>query len=147
MDIFRSRTRPKGGRRRRRRGLLRIFRIPCSEKKRTFGVSMRFEFLPVGVGAFDDPETIRFLLRIGVSMRLNILPVGTGVLDGPKNERIFNLQPAIICSRIKSKICCFSDRRGRRSLQGLMVIGRKSVVTKFTVTSILDRRGDHWSSV
>jgi len=35
----------------------------------------------------DDPETIRFLLRIGVLLRLNILPVGTGVLDGPETIR------------------------------------------------------------
>ena len=34
-----------------------------------------------------------------------------------KKEKILNLQPAIICSRIKSKICCFSGRRGRRPLQ------------------------------
>ena len=102
----------------RRWGLLTIFHIPCAEKKRTFGVSMRFDFLPVG----------------------------TGVLDGPKNEKLFNLQPAIICSRIKSKICCFPGRRGRRPLQGLRKIERKSVATKFTVISILDRRGDHRSS-
>ena len=48
---------------------------------------MRFKFLPVGVGAFDDPETIRFSLRIGVLMQLNILPVGTGVLDGPESNK------------------------------------------------------------
>ena len=48
---------------------------------------MRFEFLPVGGGAFDDPETIRFSLRIGVLMQLNILPVGTGVLDGPESNK------------------------------------------------------------
>ena len=35
----------------------------------------------------DDPETIRFLLRIGVLLRLNILPVGTGVLDGPESNK------------------------------------------------------------
>ena len=35
----------------------------------------------------------------------------------PGNERIFNLQPAMIGSHVKSKICCFPDRRGRRSLQ------------------------------
>ena len=39
------------------------------------------------------------------------------------------------------KILSFPDRRGRRSLQGLRGIGRKSVAANFTVTSILDRRG------
>jgi len=38
----------------------------------------------------------------------------------PGNERIFNLHPAIIGSHVKSKICCFPDRRGRRSLQAKM---------------------------
>ena len=59
-----------------------------------------------------------------------------------KKEKILNLHPAIIGSHIKSKICCFPDRRGRRSLQGLRGIGRKGIATKLTVTSILDRRGD-----
>ena len=94
VDVFRSRTRPQGGRRRRRRGLLRIFgvtlsggepasrsrsfatqeqnrgakrrrglltifHILCAEKKRMFGVSMRFEFLPVGVERNRIKERIR----------------------------------------------------------------------------------------
>ena len=34
-----------------------------------------------------------------------------------ENEKILKLHPAIIGSHVKSKICCFLDRRGRRSLQ------------------------------
>ena len=35
----------------------------------------------------DDPETIKFSLRIGVLMRLNILPVGVDVLDDPRSNK------------------------------------------------------------
>ena len=34
----------------------------------------------------DAPETIRFSLRIGVLPRFEFLPVGTGVLDGPETK-------------------------------------------------------------
>ena len=41
-------------------------------------------FLPVGTGVLDGPETIRFSLRIGVLTRLDFLPVGGDVLDAPR---------------------------------------------------------------
>ena len=85
--------------------------------------------------------TIKFPFRIGVLMRFKNFACRDRRPRRSENERILKLHPAIICSHIKSKICCFPDRRGRRSLQGLRGIGRKSVATKFTVTFIVDRRG------
>ena len=41
----------------------------------------------VGGDVLDAPETIRFSLRIGVLMRFEFLPVGTGVLDGPESNK------------------------------------------------------------
>ena len=70
----------------------------------------------------DDPETIRFSLRIGVLMRFEFFACRDRRPRRPGNERIFNLQPAMIGSRIKSKICCFSGRRGRRPLQAKIQI-------------------------
>ena len=41
----------------------------------------------VGTGVPDGPETIRFSLRIGVSMRFEFLPVGVDVLDDPRSNK------------------------------------------------------------
>ena len=74
---------------------------------------MRFEFLPVGTGVLDGPETIRSSLRIGVSMRFEFLPVGVDVLDDPRS----NFKRLQIIAGCKLKILSFPGRRGRRPLQ------------------------------
>ena len=48
---------------------------------------MRFEFLPVGTGVLDGPETMEFPLGIGVLMRFEFLPVGVDVLDDPRSNK------------------------------------------------------------
>ena len=42
-----------------------VYVSPCAEKKRAFGVSMRFEFLPVGVDVLDDPRSNKFCFLNG----------------------------------------------------------------------------------
>ena len=72
---------------------------------------MRFEFLPVGTGVLDGPETIRFSLRIGVSMRFDFLPVGVDVPDDPETM-VFLLRIGVL---MRFEFFACRDRRPRRS--------------------------------
>ena len=61
---------------------LQSFFYPINNAER----AARPPHLIVGGDVLDAPETIRFSLRIGVLPRFEFLPVGTGVLDGPETK-------------------------------------------------------------
>ena len=69
---------------------------------------------------------MKFPFRIGVLMRFKNFACRDRRPRRSENERILNLHPAIICSHIKSKICCFPDRRKAIAAGPYKVLGKSN---------------------
>ena len=106
-------------------GIRKLVRRPQRLRRCPYGVRLRFAPLRVTQKTIIRAQTRRGDSRIDeigndpatLFRSISLKPCRGRRPRRPGNERIFNLQPAMIGSRIKSKICCFPDRRGRRSLQ------------------------------